>query len=131
MLIVDSSVWVDFFAGRETEQVRRLRALRPYGRVATGDLMVCEVLQGVRRGAREFEGIRRALLETTVLQVADPTIAVAAAQNYRQLRRRGITVRGTIDCLIATFCIEKGHVLLHNDRDFHPFEKQLGLKVLH
>jgi predicted nucleic acid-binding protein len=130
MLIVDSSVWVDLFSGRESEQVRTLREFTFEERVAVGDLMICEVLQGVR-SPREFERIRYRLFKFEVVSIADPRIAVAAAHNYRSLRQRGITVRCAIDCLIATFCIENGHVLLHNDRGFDPFEKQLGLKVLH
>jgi predicted nucleic acid-binding protein len=98
--------------------------------VAAGDLMLCEVLQGAR-SPREFERIKRELLALDILPMAGAHSAVAAAHNYRDLRRRGITVRGAVDCLIATFCIENGHVLLHNDRDFDPFEKHLGLRVLH
>jgi hypothetical protein len=130
MLIVDSSVWIDFFGRRETSQSSVLLDLIPIERIAVGDLMICEVLQGVR-GVREFERIRQSLLKFEVVGIAGVAISVAAAHNYRALRQRGFTVRGIVDCLIATFCIENGHVLLHNDRDFDPFERHLGLKVLH
>jgi hypothetical protein len=129
MVIVDSSVWLDVFAGRETDQIVALRELSPRQHLAVGDVMVCEVLQGIR-DAKEFERVRKVLLSLEVLQIVDASLAVAAARNYRTLRRKGITVRGTIDCLIATFCIENGHVLLHNDRDLDAFERHLGLKVL-
>ena len=129
MVIVDSSVWVDVFAGRETDRIVALRELSPRQHLAVGDVMVCEVLQGIR-DAKEFERVRKVLLSLEVLQIVEASLAVAAARNYRTLRRKGITLRGTIDCLIATFCIENGHVLLHNDRDFDAFERHLGLKVL-
>ena len=129
MVIVDSSVWVDVFNGRETPQVGFLRELSRREPIGVGDLMVCEVLQGFR-SPRQFEQARDALLRLEVLDIGGVAIALAAAANYRELRRRGVTVRGTIDCLIATFCIEEGHVLLHSDRDFDAFEEHLGLRVL-
>jgi len=129
MVIVDASVWVDFFAGRQTPQVSLLRGVSPRERVGISDLTLCEVLQGVR-DERESQRVRGILLTLPVLAVGGIKLAVAAATNYRALRQRGVTVRGTIDCLIATFCIERDHVLLHNDRDFDPFEEHLKLQVL-
>jgi predicted nucleic acid-binding protein len=129
VLIVDTSVWVDLFAGRETVQVGLFREATGVQRVAVGDLMVCEILQGIRV-QRQFDHVRSVLQDLMVVEMVGHANAVAAAANYRALRQRGITVRGTIDCLIATFCIEGGHRLLHNDRDFDPFERHLGLSVL-
>jgi len=129
MLIVDSSVWIDYFADRDTPQVRILDEVLDGEQVGVGDLILCEVLQGIR-DERQFETVRQQLLNLDILPVCDPHIAVQAARNYRRLRERGVTVRKTIDTLIATFCIEKGHRLLHNDRDFDPFEEYIGLQVL-
>jgi len=128
MLIVDTSVWIDFFADRDTREVQILDRAIDDESVGVGDLMLCEVLQGIRHDA-QFREVRDKLLRLHVVRVVDMDIALKAAENYRSLRRRGITVRKTIDALIATFCIEKGHVLLHNDRDFDPFEEHLGLQV--
>ena len=129
MVIVDTSVWIDLFAGRDTPQVRILRQISAHQRIGVGDLMVCEVLQGVR-DQRQYGRVRGVLRGLELLQIGGISIALAAAHNYRVLRQKGITIRGTIDCLIATFCIENGHVLLHNDHDFEPLEDHLGLQVL-
>jgi len=129
MLIVDTSVWVDYFADRDTPQVHILDGAFVREQVGVGDLILCEVLQGIR-DEKQFELVRQQLLKLDVLPVCDPQIAVQAARNYRRLREMGITVRKTVDALIATFCIEKGHHLLHNDRDFDPFQQHLGLQVM-
>jgi len=129
MLIVDASVWIDFFADRDTPEVELLDRALHREAVGVGDLTLCEILQGIRSD-RQFRTVRRELLGLDVMPVVDTDIALKAAQNYRSLRRRGITIRKTMDALIATFCIEKGHVLLHNDRDFDPFEEHLGLQVV-
>ncbi len=130
MIIADTSVWIDYFAGRPTLQALRLHdELLPSQRVGIGDLILCEVLQGIRE-ENEFERVRQRLLVLQVLSVCDLDIAVQAARNYRYLRAQGITIRRTVDCLIATFCIERGHVLLHNDRDFDGFQEHLGLLVV-
>jgi predicted nucleic acid-binding protein len=129
MIVVDSSVWIDYFHDQVTEQTAWLEAafgLRPIGLT---NLILCEVLQGVRHRRR----LRTATNQLTALPVFDllgTGIAIASAENYRSLRSRGITVRATIDCLIATFCILEGHQLLHRDRDFDSFEEYLGLKVV-
>ncbi len=129
MIMVDSSVWVDYLGGRPTPQTLRLRdEVIITERVIIGDLIICEILQGVRHD-REFERVRRELFTLEVVSICDPDIAVRAARNYRWLRQHGITIRRTIDCLIATCCIERGYVLLHNDRDFDAFEEHLGLLV--
>ena len=129
MLIVDSSVWIDFFRQAHTEQVKILESALLREPVGVGDIMLCEVLQGIRDDA-QFERVRRQLLKLTVWPVVGPYVAMRAASNYRALRRKGIAVRKTIDTLIATFCIEEDHVLLHNDADFDGFEQHLGLCVL-
>ena len=129
MVIADTSVWVDHLADRGTPQVAALRELLPQDVVGIGDLILSEVLQGVRH-ERQFQDFRRRLLALEVFHMGGTDLAVKAAENCRALRSRGITFRGTVDCLIATFCIESRQVLLHNDRDFDAFEQHLGLRVL-
>ncbi len=99
-------------------------------RLGLTDLILCEVLQGVR-DQRTFAQVRADLLKFQVFQTGGTALAVAAAQNYRELRQHGYTVRKTIDCLIATFCLQAKHELLHRDHDFDSFEKVLGLQVVH
>jgi predicted nucleic acid-binding protein len=130
MVIVDTTVWIDFFGGvanSESSWLRDNLGLHPPGLL---DLILCEVLQGIRDDFT-FARVRRELLSLNVFDSGGAQIAVAAARNYRALRGRGCTVRKTIDCLIATFCIETGFELIHRDRDFDAFEKHLGLRVLH
>ncbi len=129
MVIVDSSVWIDYFADRPTPQVEALDQLLGHEEVGTGDLMVVELLWGARLD-RDFQRLHSQLLDFEIFPMGGTDLAIAAAQNFRALRRKGLTVRGAVDCLIATFCIENDHILLHNDRDFEPFEKHLGLRVL-
>jgi predicted nucleic acid-binding protein len=126
VIVVDSSVWIDFLNGRNAPHVRRLRTALGGEEVVVGDLMLCEVLQGVdnERAAREVEGLLRRF---EIVPMAGDAIAVAAARNFRSLRRRGITVRKTIDLLIGTWCIENRRPLLHNDSDFRPMAHHLGL----
>ncbi len=126
MIVVDSSVWIDFLNGRNAPHVRRLRAVLGTVEVIVGDLMLCEVLQGLGsvRAAQEIEALLRRF---EIVPMAGDAIAVAAARNFRSLRRRGITVRKTIDLLIGAWCIENRRPLLHNDSDFHPMARHLGL----
>jgi len=126
VIVVDSSVWIDFLNGRNAAHVRRLRAILGTDEIVVGDLMLCEVLQGLdsERAAREVEALLRRF---TVVAMAGDAIAVAAARNFRYLRRRGITMRKTIDLLIGTWCIENRRPLLHNDKDFGPMALHLGL----
>jgi predicted nucleic acid-binding protein len=98
--------------------------------VALTDLILCEVLQGIRRDVL-FTSVRHDLLKFVIFETGGSDLALASAANYRELRKRGITVRSTIDCLIATFCIREGHSLLHRDRDYDAFERHLGLSVVH
>lgn len=130
MIIVDSGVWIDYFNGRHTPHTDWLDEFASVIHVATFDLILCEVLQGFHR-PREFESAKSVLQSYDILQAGGSTLALRAAENYALLRRRGITIRKTIDTLIATACILGGHELLHNDRDFDPFERHLGLRVVH
>lgn len=129
MIFVDSSVWIDFFNGRSTAPVRCLDRLLGREPVVIGDLVLAEVLQGFRRD-RDYRTARSLLGSLQVLNVLDTAIAIASADNYRLLRKRGVTVRKTVDTIIATFCIVNGLWLLHSDQDFEPFEAQLGLRVV-
>jgi len=126
MIVVDSSVWIDFLRGRNALHVRQLREALGTDEVIVGDLMLCEVLQGLdnERAAREVEALLRRF---EIVTMAGDAVAVAAARNFRSLRKRGITVRKTIDLLIGTWCIENQKPLLHNDSDFHPMARHLGL----
>ncbi|OHC63779.1 MAG: twitching motility protein PilT [Rhodocyclales bacterium GWA2_65_20] len=128
MILVDSSVWIDYFRGAETPEVDLLDGMFGRTQLAVGDLIVAEVLQGVQDD-REFNLVRKTLDAFTQIDLAGHDIAVKAARNFRILRAKGITVRKTIDSLIATRCIEDGLTLLHNDRDFIPFHTHLGLRV--
>lgn len=129
MILVDSSVWIDFFRGAATPQVERLDALLGSTRLAVGDLIMAEVLQGVRDD-REFNLVRRTLEDFTPVELVGKEIAIQAARNFRILRDLGFTVRKTIDTIIATRCIESGFELLHSDQDFDAFALHLGLKVV-
>ncbi len=126
MIVVDSSVWIDFLNGRHLAHVRKLRTRLGTEEIIIGDLMLCEVLQGLENeaAARAVEGFLRRF---DIVSMAGDAIAVVAARNFRYLRRRGITVRKTIDLLIGTWCIENRVPLLHNDRDFVPMARHLGL----
>jgi predicted nucleic acid-binding protein len=126
VIVVDTSVWIEFIKGHNSREVQRLRALLGDEEIIVGDLMLCEILQGLEseRAASEVETLLR---NFQIVPMAGDAIAVAAARNYRSLRRRGITIRKTIDLLIGTWCIENGMPLLHNDRDFHPMTRHLGL----
>jgi predicted nucleic acid-binding protein len=126
LIVVDSSIWIDFLNGRDVAHVRRLRAILGNEEVIVGDLMLCEVLQGLdsEREALEVEALLRRF---EIVPIVDAAIAVAAAHNFRFLRQHGITIRKTIDLLIATWCIENRAMLLHNDADFRPMARLLGL----
>ncbi|RDJ22451.1 PIN domain nuclease [Bosea caraganae] len=128
MIVVDSSVWISQFRGHDTVAVAKLEAIDDVGQILVGDLVLLELLQGTRdeqQAARIERGMRR----FTVAPMLDEAIAIAAARNYRRLRSDGITIRKTADLIIATFCIERGHALLHNDRDFSAFADRLGLAI--
>ena len=130
MLVADSSVWIDFFAGRSSPARDTLRRLLSEGevRLVVPDLVLFEVLRGFRL-EREFRQAR-ALLETLSIEVVGGAdLALEAAQHYRSLRAAGVTVRSGNDVLIAAFCIDRGYALLHCDRDFDAFEHLRGLRA--
>ena len=127
MIVVDSSVWIDFFNDAATPQVERLIGLIQSRELIVGDLVLTEVLQGYD-SEREFNKALQLLSIMPVIAISDEAIAIQAARNYRALRARGITVRKTIDTLIATRCIVDGHALLYSDRDFDAFVEWLGLE---
>jgi len=129
LILVDSSVWVDYFNGAVTRQTDRLDGLLGRDLLSIGDLILTEVLQGFDDD-RQFAKARKLLTALTVVPIGGADIAIAAAQNFRALRKLGVTVRKTIDTLIATRCIESGYELLHSGRDFEPFAQYLGLRVV-
>ena len=129
MIVVDSSVWIDYFTGKNTPAADKLDSLLGDELVAIGDLMLTEVLQGFRAES-DYRQARKLLLSLTVLNILDTAVALKSAANFRILRRKRITVRKTIDAIIATYCIENGLPLLHSDKDFEPFREHLGLKDL-
>jgi predicted nucleic acid-binding protein len=130
MIIVDTTVWVDYLRGISSPHADWLECNLTVQRLGLTDLILCEVLQGVGTDA-QFDAVRAELLRFEVYETGTIELAVTAAMNYRRLRAAGRTVRKTIDCLVATFCLVEGHTLLHNDRDYDPFETHLGLSVVH
>ena len=130
MVIVDTTVWIDYLNGISTSQTDWLDTELARRRLGLTDLILCEVLQGVRDELQATQ-TRNELLKFEVFETGGVPVAIAAAQNYRSLRARGRTVRKTVDCLIATFCLMNDHALLHNDRDYDPFEEFLSLRVIH
>jgi predicted nucleic acid-binding protein len=129
VILVDSSVWIDYFRGNETPQATILEELLSVQILAIGDLILTEVLQGFSSD-KDFNEARKELTRLDVVELGGEDVAIKAAKNYRTLRKLGFTIRKTIDTIIATRCIEDGYTLLHNDADFAPFEKHLGLRVL-
>jgi len=130
VVIVDSTVWVDYFHGLHNPETEWLEVQLDQQRLGLTTIILCEVLQGVR-DERKALAVETDLVRLEVFEMPSVVLTVQAAKNYRSLRRRGRTVRKTIDVLIATFCIEERHALLHRDRDFDPFEELLGLSVVH
>ena len=127
MILVDSSVWIDYFRGVVTPQAEKLDSLLGIEPVATGDLILAEVLQGFVSD-RDFNQARKLMTSLVVVDLAGQGIAIQAARNFRALRKLGVTVRKTIDTVIATRCIESKMHLLYSDRDFDPFVEHLGLR---
>jgi predicted nucleic acid-binding protein len=130
MIIVDTTVWVDYLRGTRTPHADWLETQLTRERLGLTDLILCEVLQGITKDS-QFDAVQEELLKLEIFEMGTVGLAIEAALNYRRLRAAGRTVRRTIDCLIATFCLLEGHALLHNDRDYDPFENVLGLKVVH
>jgi predicted nucleic acid-binding protein len=129
VILVDSSVWIDYFRGRPTAQTDLLEGLLDSQELAIGDLIFTEVLQGCKLD-KEFNEVRRLLARLDLIVLGGEDVMIEAAKNYRKLRNLGITVRGTIDVVLATRCIVSGHQLLHSDRDFDAFEQHLGLRCV-
>ena len=127
MILVDSSVWIDYFRGTITPQTERLDALLGSEPLAVGDLILTEVLQGFTND-RDFNQARKLLISLEVVEIGGKEVAIHAARNFRSLRMLGVAVRKTIDTLIATCCIESKFALLYSDRDFDPFVEHLGLR---
>jgi predicted nucleic acid-binding protein len=130
MLVVDSTVWIDYFNGVVSRQTDHLHRMADQTPILVGDLILAEVLQGFRDDA-DFEEARQALGKFVQVDMVNPGLALQSARNFRLLRRKGVTVRKTIDSLIATYCIENEHDLLHKDSDFDGYELHLGLRVIH
>jgi len=129
LIVVDTSVWIAHLRDVATEPVRKLRALGDLASLLVGDLILLEVLQGARSPA-DAMNLEREMRQFEIVSMLSPDLAVEAAANYRLLRSRGVTPRKTADLIIGTFCIEHGHTLLHDDRDFEPMRTHLGLQVL-
>jgi len=127
MILVDSSIWIDYFRGTLTVQTERLDALLGSEPLAVGDLVLTEVLQGFN-SERDFNQARKLLTSLEVVEIGGREIAIQAARHFRTLRLFGVMVRKTINTLIATFCIEKNYALLYSDRDFEPFVERLGMR---
>lgn len=129
MILVDSSVWIDCLRGRNTPQTAKLKLAAAREPIVVGDLILLEVLQGARDDLHAAR-IERDLRQFPIEPLLDDALAVQGARNYRTLRDLGITIGKSADIVIGTYCIERGHILLHDDRDFVPLEKHLGLRVL-
>lgn len=128
MIVVDSSVWIAHFRGADTEPARKLGSLDLDVGLLVGDLILLEVLQGARDAA-DARRMANDLHQFEIMPMLSVALAIKAAENYRLLRSRGITIRKTPDLIIGTYCIEHGHSLLHDDRDFQPMHEHLGLRV--
>ena len=126
MILVDSSVWIDYFNGRETSQTNKLDTFLGVEPLAIGDLILTEVLQGFRSDA-DYQTAKQLLTSLTIFEMLDVDLAIKSVDNYRVLRKRGITIRKTADVIIATFCIDSQNSLLFTDKDFLPFVEHLGL----
>jgi predicted nucleic acid-binding protein len=129
MIIVDSSVWIDYFNGVSTPQTNKLDSLLGSEPLALGDIILTEVLQGFTNDL-DFKRAKKLFSGFVLFDMLGEKNAIKTAENYRNLRKHGVTIRKTIDCIIATFCIENKHSLLFQDKDFNPFVNKLGLKFV-
>ena len=129
MVLVDSSVWINYFNGKNTWQTEILDQMLLQIPLFTGDLILTEVLQGFRKD-NEYNKAKEVMSILTCKQMGGYEIAIESAENYRKLRKKGVTVRKTIDVIIGTFCINKNIPLLHDDKDFEPMVSYLGLKSI-
>jgi predicted nucleic acid-binding protein len=129
MIIVDSSIWIDYFNGTFTPQTNKLDSLLGVEPLGIGDIILTEVLQGFTNDI-DFKRAKKVLSGFVLFEMLGEKNAIKTAENYRNLRKQGITIRKTIDCVIATFCIENKHSLLFQDKDFIPFVEKLSLKTV-
>lgn len=129
MILIDSSVWIDYFNGLDTPQTSKLDMLLGVEPLCIGDLILIEVLQGFRID-KDYETAKQLLTSLSIFNILNMEIAIKSVDNFRYLRKRGITIRKTVDTIIATFCIEEKYPLLFSDRDFLPFAKYLGLRAV-
>jgi hypothetical protein len=129
LILVDSSVWIDYFNGSETLATKKLDSLLGVQPICTGDLILAEVLQGFRQ-EQDYQTAKTLLCSLPVHAMLGVALSLKSAENFRTLRKQGITIRKTIDTMIATFCIENDFSLLHSDKDFQPFQQLLGLQVV-
>ncbi|MBE9170562.1 PIN domain nuclease [Pleurocapsales cyanobacterium LEGE 06147] len=129
MILVDSSVWIDYFNGRDTPQTDKLDELLEIELLGIGDIILTEVLQGFRAD-NDYRTAKKVLTSLIVFNMLGLEIAIKSAENFRILRKQGITIRKTNDVIIATFCLENDHSLLFSDKDFIPFVKYLGLNAV-
>ena len=129
MILVDSSVWIDYFNGKATDKTDWLDSAIGDKEIIVGDIVLTEVLQGFQND-NDFRTARKLLLEFPFMEMVGQELAIMSAMNYRFLRKHGVTVRKTIDVMIGTFCIHYHFSLLHNDKDFEPMEKYLKLKTI-
>jgi len=127
MILVDSSVWIDYFSGNSSPETDLLDGVLGVSAVAIGDLILVEVLQGFRHD-KDYKTAKRLLGELTTFELLGTKMAVKTADNFRKLRKKGITIRKTADVIIASFCIEHSLALLFSDKDFKPFVEHLGLR---
>lgn len=127
-LIVDSSVWIDYFNGHRTAETNALDQMLGVDEIIIGDLILTEILQGFRKES-DFHRARELLDHFPVVSMLGPEMAIKAAENYRMLRKQGVTIRKTIDVIIASYCIEHALPLLYSDRDFDPMVQHLGLQT--
>ncbi|MCG7941298.1 MAG: PIN domain nuclease [Candidatus Thiodiazotropha lotti] len=129
MIVVDSSVWIDYFSGLENAQTDKLDEILGVKPVAIGDLILTEVSQGFRHD-KDYNAARKLFGDVTVLDMLGKAMAIRSAENFRALRKKGLTVRKTADVIIATFCIDQKLPLLFSDKDFKPFVEHLGLVIV-
>ena len=127
MILVDSSVWVDYFSGNDSPETDFLDCILGVSAIAIGDLILTEILQGFRHD-KDYKTAKRLLEELTIFELLGTKMAVKSADNFRKLRKKGVTIRKTADVIIASFCIEHNLPLLFSDKDFKPFVQHLGLR---
>ena len=127
MILVDSSVWIDYFSGNGSPETDFLDGVLGVSAIAIGDLILTEVLQGFRHD-KDYKTAKRLLEELTIFELLGKKMAVKSADNFRKLRKKGVTIRKTADVIIASFCIEHNLPLLFSDKDFKPFVQHIGLR---